>query len=151
MQQFRWLETLCMLALACILMAATNACSRVPVEEAVRKQLGVLQSAIDAHDAGAVHDLLTDDFVGNDGIDRRGARQLAVAMFLQHREVGARLGPVTVKVRSDTEATATFNVLVTGSGGGLLPESGQVFQVDTGWRLIDGEWKLLNASWTPRM
>lgn len=151
MQQFRWLKTLGMLALACTLMIATTSCSRVPAEQAVRKQLEVLQSAIDARDAGAVHDVLADDFVGNDGLDRRGAHRLAVAMFLQHRNVGARMGPVTIKVRSDSEATARFSVLATGGNGGLLPESGQVFQVDTGWRLIDGDWKLLNASWTPRM
>src|SRR3954467_4397801 len=99
MQQSNWFKTACMLGLACALMTATTACTRVPAEQAVRKQLEVLQSAIDARDAGAVHDLLAEDFVGNDGLDRRGARRLAVAMFLQHRDVGARMGPVSVKVR----------------------------------------------------
>lgn len=149
MQHFRRLKTLCLLALTCVVIAATTACSRATPEHAVRQQLEALQTAIDARDAGAVHDLLTEDFIGNRGIDRRGVRQLAVAVFLQHREVGARLGPVTVEMRGNTEATATFSVLATGGNGGLLPESGQVFEVETGWRLIDGDWRLLNASWKP--
>ena len=151
MHHSRWLETLLMLLLGCVLMAVTAACSRVPAEQAVRQQLQALQSAIDARDAGAVHDLLAEDFVGNRGMDRRQARQLSIAVFLQHRDVGAHLGPVTVQLHGQTEATATFSVLATGGTGGLLPESGQVFEVETSWRLVDGEWRLLNAHWTPEL
>jgi hypothetical protein len=117
----------------------------------VRRQIEALQSAIDARDAGAVHDLLSEDFVGNRGIDRRQARQLAVAVFLQHRDVGAHLGPVKVELRSETEATAKFSVLATGGNGDVLPKNGQVFEIETGWRLIDGRWRLLNAHWTPEL
>lgn len=124
-------------------------CSRNDPEQAVRAQLDVLQQAIDSRDASAVSDLLAEDFVGNDGLDRRGARQLAVGIFLRHRQVGARLGPVTVEQRGERDAIARFSVLATGGSGGLLPEQGQVYRVETGWHLIDGEWKLRNASWTP--
>lgn len=149
MQHSSWARRLGALALVWLLIAAMAACSRTPPEQAVREQLEALQSAIDARDAGAVQDLLAEDFVGNRGIDRRGARQLALAVFLQHRDVGARLGPVTVDVRSESEATAKFSVLATGGNGGLLPTNGQVFDLETSWRLVDGKWRLLNARWTP--
>lgn len=149
MQHCRWNGRLCARALVCLLIGVMAACSRTPPEQAVRQQLEALQSAIDARDAGAVHDLLANDFIGNGGMDRRGARQLAVAVFLRHRDVGARMGPVTVELRSETEATASFSVLATGGDGGLLPGNGQVFDVETGWRLVDGDWRLLNARWTP--
>ncbi len=149
MQHSHWQRTWCLLAVAWVLIVAMTACSRTPPEQAVRQQLDALQSAIDARDAGDVQDLLAEDFIGNRGLDRRGARQLATAMFLRHRHVGARLGPVTVEIRSETEATAKFSVLVTGGDTGLLPGSGQVFDVETGWRLEDGKWRLLNAGWTP--
>ncbi|MDQ3160842.1 MAG: hypothetical protein M3Q51_07455, partial [Pseudomonadota bacterium] len=96
-----------------------------------------------------LHDLLAEDFVGNGGMDRRGARQLAVTVFLRQRDVDARLGPVIVALRSEAEVVATFSVLATGGNGGWLPESGQVFEFETGWRLEEGEWRLLNARWTP--
>lgn len=138
-------------ALAPILLLALAACSREAPEQAVRKQVEALQAAIDTRDAGAVHGLLADDFVGNDGMDKRGARQLAAAVFLRHREVGAKVGPVAVELRGDREAIARFSVLATGGAGGLLPDSGQLYQVETGWRLVDGDWKLLNASWKPNL
>ena len=130
---------------------ATSGCSKTAPEQAVRHQLEALQTAIDARDAGDVQALLADDFVGNEGMDRRGARQLAVAMFLRHRDVGARIGPITVELRGETNAVAKFSVLATGGSGGFLPESGQVFDIETGWRLVDGEWRLLNARWTPEL
>ena len=148
MQQFRGFQGIG--RLACIgLLLVVSACSRSDPEQAVRAQVDALQQAIDARDAGAVEDLLAEDFIGNEGMDRRGAKQLAAGVFLRHREIGARLGPVTVELRGEREAIACFSVLATGGSGGLLPEQGQVYQVQTGWRLQDGDWKLLNASWTP--
>lgn len=148
MQQFRGFQGIG--RLACMgLLLVVSACSRSDPEQAVRAQVDSLQQAIDARDAGAVEDLLAEDFIGNEGMDRRGAKQLAAGVFLRHREIDARLGPVTVELRGEGEAIARFSVLATGGSGGLLPEQGQVYQVQTGWRLQDGDWKLLNASWTP--
>ena len=147
MQQIRGFQRIGRLVCIALLLVLAG-CSRSDPEQAVRAQLEVLQQAIDARDAGAVADLLAEDFIGNDGLDRHGAKQLAAAVFLRHREVGARLGPVTVELRGEGEAIARFSVLATGGSGGLLPEQGQVYQVETGWRLQDGDWKLLNASWT---
>ena len=120
-------------------------------EQAVRNQLEAMQAAIDARDAGDIDALLAEDFVGNEGMDRRGVRQLAAAVFLRHRDVAAKVGPVSVELRGDNEAIARFSVLATGGSGGLLPDNGQVYQVETGWRLVDGEWVLLNARWTPNL
>ena len=137
-----------LLLAACVL---AGACSRTSPEQAVRDRIGAMQEAIDARDAGAVNDLLADDFVGNEGLDKRGARQLAVAMFLRYRDVSAKLGPATVELRGGRDAIARFSVLATGGSGGLLPDSGQVYEVETGWRLVDGDWKLLNASWKEKL
>lgn len=132
----------------CLLLAA---CAKDDPEQAVRRQVEAMQAAIDARDAGDVEALLAEDFVGNEGMDRRAIRQLAAAVFLRHREVAAKVGPVRLEMRGDSDAIARFSVIATGGSGGLLPESGQVYQVETGWRLVDGEWKLLSASWTPNL
>lgn len=151
MQHSRWLKILSALALACWLVAATTACSNATPEQAVRAQVAAMQAAIDARDAGDVEALLAEDFIGNDGMDRRAMKQLAAAVFLRHRDVAAKLGPVSVELRGQTDAIAKFSVLATGGSGALLPDSGQLYQVETGWRLHDGQWQLLNASWTPNL
>ena len=148
MQQFRRLQRFA-IGITLVLAIALGSCSNESPEQAVRAQVATLQAAIDARDAGDIEALLAEDFVGNDGLDRRGARQLAAAVFLRHREVAAKVGPVSVELRGEGDAIARFSVLATGGSGGLLPEQGQVYQFETGWRLVDGEWKLLSASWTP--
>ena len=132
-------------------LAFVAGCSRTSPEQAVRDRIESLQDAVDARDAGDVADMLADDFIGNDGLDKQGARQLAAGTFLRYRDVSAKLGPATVELRGERDAVASFTVLATGGSGGLLPDSGQVYQVETGWRLVDGEWKLLSASWKPKL
>ena len=150
MQQFRGFQRAVagMAIIATLLLAG---CGKDDPEQAVRLQVEAMQAAIDARDAGDVEDLLARDFVGNDGMDRRAIRQLAAGVFLRHREVAAKVGPVSVELRGGSDAIARFSVLATGGSGGFLPESGQVYQVETGWRLVEGEWKLLSASWTPNL
>jgi ketosteroid isomerase-like protein len=148
MQQFRHLQRFA-IGITLVLAIALGGCSNDSPEQAVRAQVATLQAAIDARDAGDIEDLLAEDFVGNEGLDRRGARQLAAAMFLRHRQVAAKVGPVSVELRGEGDAIARFSVLATSGSGGLLPEQGQVYQFETGWRLVDGEWKLLSANWTP--
>lgn len=130
-----------------VLTLLLSGCVRPAPEQAVRAQLQALQAAIDARDAGAVEALLADDFVGNEGLDRGGAKRLAAGLFLRYREIGAKLGPVEVELCGDADAIARFNVLATGGSGGLLPERGQVYAVETGWRRVDGEWRLRSARW----
>jgi hypothetical protein len=133
---------------ACLVVAA---CARPSPEQQVRARIVALQSAIDARDAGEVDAMLADDFIGNDGLDKRQARQLAAAMFLRYRDVSAKLGPASVELRGPSDAVARFGVLATGGSGGLLPDSGQVYDVETGWRVVDGKWMLLSAEWKPKL
>ena len=98
MQQSRGSQRLA-ITFAMMAMLALAACRRDTPEQAVRQQVEAMQAAIDARDAGAVDDLLAEDFVGNQGLDRRGAKQLAAAVFLRHRDVDARVGPVEVELR----------------------------------------------------
>lgn len=154
MQQYGLIRYVCAIAVVLLVVLCLSGilgCSRNSPEQALRLQVDALQAAIVARNAGDIHDLLAEDFIGNEGLDRRGARQLTAATFLRHRDIAATIGPVSVELRGGADAIARFTVLATGSSGGLLPDSGQVFDVETGWRLLDGEWRLLNATWKPRL
>lgn len=154
MQHFLVLDRLRIVATTTViamLLLAINACSGESPEQALRLQVDAMQAAMESRDVGDVTAVLAEDFVGNDGLDRRGARQLAAAMFLRHRDIAVRFGPVQVDMRGQGDAIARFTALATGGSGGLLPDSGQVFDVETGWRLVDGQWRLLTANWKPRL
>jgi len=144
------LRSALILLLACCV-AALPACRRAAPEQRLRDTVAELQQAIDGRDAKAVEAVLADDFVGNDGLDRVAVRRLAAAIFLQHREVAVRLGALDVVLTDADHATVTFTAAVSGGSGGLLPDSAQIYDVRTGWRLQDGDWRMTTAEWTPKL
>lgn len=137
------------LGLAAVLLLLA-ACGRAPSEEQLRAQVDGLREAIIARDAAGVAGHLAEDFIGPDGMDRAQARRLAAAMFLRYPHIGLRTGPLTVELQDDgRRAVVRFTAAATGGAGGLLPESGRLRQVSTGWRVDGGEWKLASARWEP--
>ena len=134
--------------LLAVVLAGAVACARTAPEDALRARIAALEEAIDARDAGALRGFLADDFVGPGGMDDAGARRLAQGVFLRYRDIGTQLGPLDVEVQ-DTHARVGFDVVVTGGANAMLPQSGQVYDVRTAWRLEGGEWRLLSAEWTP--
>lgn len=139
------------LAALLLLGLAIAGCRADSPEQALRDTVARLQAAIDERDAGAVDDELSEDFVGNEGLDRTAARRLAAAMFLRHQQVDARIGPLDVVLHDEDHATVRFTAVVSGGAGGVLPDAAQVYRVTTGWRVEEGDWRLSSATWTPEL
>lgn len=135
--------------------ALLSSCARTPPEQRLRDTVAALQTAIEAHDVGGMKKVLADDFVGTDGLDRTGATRLAQVMFLQHRDVGASLGPLRMALSpsnaSPDHATVHFTAALTGGSGNALPDAARLYEVETGWRLEGGDWRLTSATWTPQL
>ena len=124
------------------------ACSGGSPEQALRTELDGIEHALQKRDAGALKDRLAEDFVGNDGLDRDGAARMAQGAFLRYRDVSVALGPREVRLHGADRATVRFTAALTGrTGDGLLPESGHVYNVESGWRLEDGDWRLVSVRW----
>lgn len=133
-----------------LLLAACAGCGRSDPEERLRQRVVELQAAIESRDLAAMQQMLADDFVGNDGMDRRQARALAMAITSRYRDIGVTFGPLSVQLQPPANASIRFSALTTG-GEGLLPQRAQAYDVETAWREEAGEWVLYHASWTPRL
>lgn len=130
-----------------LLLAILAGCARPAPEAALRLAVARLQSAIESRDAGALRDMLADDFIGNDGLDRDAARRLAALYFLRSNDVVMTLGPQQVTIDGDRGRVDT-TVAITGGSGRLLPDRGAVYAVRSGWRLQGREWRLSSVEWT---
>lgn len=126
------------------------ACSRTSPEHALRETMQSIELAMEQGDASQVEDYLADDFVGPGGMDRDAARRLAALAFLRHRDVGVTLGLLDVSVLPE-HATVRFTAALTGGSGRALPDAARIYQVETGWRLEDGDWQLTSARWTRQL
>ncbi|MEO6264262.1 MAG: nuclear transport factor 2 family protein [Luteimonas sp.] len=146
MSTMRWQIGIAALAAA----LSFSGCVRTPPEQRLRDTVAALQAAIEARDVGGMKEILAEDFVGTDGLDREGTGRLAQVMFLRHRDVGVSLGPLEVELH-ERHATVRFNAALTGGSGAPLPDTARLYDVETGWRLEGNQWRLTSASWTPRL
>lgn len=137
-------------ALLLVLMLGAAGCARTPPDEALRQTVRDGFAAIESRDARQLADRIADDFVGPAGLDRDGARRLAALHFMRHGDVGMLPGPLDVELQGQ-HARVRFSAVISGGSGRLLPDSAQAWQVDTGWRLVDGEWLMTSADWTPAL
>ena len=129
-----------------LLLALSASCARDDPEAALRARVASLAAAIEARDPAALQQHLAEDFIGNDGLDRNGARRLAMGFALRHREIGLTLGPLDVDM-APAHATVRSKTILRGGSGRALPDSAQVYDVESGWRLEDGVWMLVSVGW----
>jgi len=143
-----WTRWAYALALTCAL--ALTACSREAPEDAIRAQVVALQAAIEHRSASDVADVLDEDFIGPQNMDRRAARQMAAVLMLRHQRIGVLTGPVDVTLQGEDRATVRTRAALTGGeGSALLPDSAQAWRIESGWRLRDGVWRITSLTWTP--
>lgn len=132
-----------------MLFAVLAGCAGTPDEERLRATLDTMQAAVQERRPGDFMDHVTDDFIGQGGLDRAALHNLLRAQLLRNASIGATRGPLEIRLQGE-RASADFSVVLTGGSGGLMPERAQAYAVKTGWRIEDGEWKLFLAEWTPR-
>lgn len=90
---------------------------------------------------------VADSFNGQQGsMDRREFHRFMLFQINQNRRMQAQFFPIFVQETGENTASAHFKLLVTG-GNGLLPESGQLFEVETLWLRDGNDWLLNGADW----
>lgn len=138
-------------ALVLLLMLGMAACGPAEGPEArLRGTLATLEEAAEAGDRGAFMAHVADDFAGQGGsLDRGGLADFFRLQLLAHTRVRVVLSNVRVELVGD-RARATFDALATGGPRAWLPESGQLYEVATGWRQGADGWLLISADWRPR-
>ncbi len=138
-----------MLAVLGTLVLGLSGCREEPPEQALRNTIAAMETAAEAHDNDALFEPIAEDFAGSEGMDRQAFRRYVTFTGMRSKSIGVQLGPLEVKLY-DQRATVSFTAALSG-GEGLLPSRVQVYDVDTGWRLDDGEWKLISAKWKPQL
>lgn len=137
-------------ALVVLFSALLAACRHPPPEQALRDTVARMQKAGEARDVAGFMAQVDDDFAGPDGMDRQRLRQFLAVVALRNQRIGTTLGPLDVRILGE-RATVDFTLGASGGDAGWLPDRTQVYDVHTGWRRDGDDWKLLSASWQPKL
>jgi hypothetical protein len=137
--------------LLCALFAALAGCDSTPPEQKLRDTITRMQTDGEQHRVSDVMDSVAEDFGGGGGMDRAALHRMLLGISMQNQQLGVTIGPVDVEVIGE-RATAKFTLGASGAAAGrFLPDRAQVYDVTTGWRLEDGEWKLISADWKDKL
>lgn len=124
---------------------AIAACSTEPDDAALRRILNEMESAIESGDVGAFMQPLDPEFTAQSGaMDARQLRATLLALRLRHENLSVNPGPAAVQLFDDR---ATIRLKVLATGGAWLPETGQLFEIESHWRRVDGDWLCFSANW----
>lgn len=116
-------------------------------ETALRQALDHMQALSEQRESGELLEYFADDFIGNPGnYDLDRFSQLVRGAIMLNKRITVTISNVEVQLIED-RATVTCNVLLTGSGGRMIPERGRLYTVESGWRLGDQGWKIIQANW----
>lgn len=127
-----------------------TACARPDAEQQLRASFAAAQQGLVDRKTGDVMSHVSRDFVGKGGLDHDGVRRMLALQFLRHSDIGVRTGPLEVSLQGES-ARVRFTAFTTGGAGGLIPDTGQVYSVDSQWRREGGDWKLLSLEWEPQL
>jgi hypothetical protein len=136
-----WLAGVLALAIAVL-----GGCDKTSPEERLKATIAQMEASGEAHEVSKVMDHVAEDFVGPGGMDRKQLHGFLTVASRRNTQLGVTIGPVAVALGGH-RATAKFTLGATGGSGGLLPDRAQVYEMTTGWKLVDGEWMLISADW----
>ena len=132
-----------------VLLLLSGCGERLTVEQQVIQTIRSMEDRIESGERRAFMTHVAEDFSAQDGrMNREQVRALVVFQLNRYERLQARLFPISVTETGAGTAEAQFRALVTG-GPNWIPDSGQVYDFETGWRLEDGEWLLVSANWEP--
>jgi hypothetical protein len=126
------------------------ACHSTPPEQKLRATIAAMQTAGEQHQTAKVIDSVAEDFAGPGGMDRKQLQMFLVGVSMQNRQLGTTIGPLDIKIIGD-RATVGFTLGASGGSGSWMPDRAQVYQVETGWRMDGGDWKLISADWKEKL
>lgn len=131
----------------CVLMAL-SACHRDSTEAALRAQLQEMQSAAGEGRIGDFMVGITDDFVGNEGMDRAALHNLLRMQALAKSNLSVSTGLLQIQMQGN-QASVRFDAILAGGSGRFLPDSARTYSITSGWRIEAGEWRVYYAQWEP--
>ena len=123
------------------------ACSKTPDEQQIREALSEMESAVQNRQTQPVLKHLSSDFRGPHDMTVRQVRQLMAAHYFRNQNINVVLAGLRIEING-INATVRFNAAITG-GAGMLPERLQYYDIDTRWRKLDGDWRVIRADWVP--
>lgn len=131
-----------------ILLLSCISCSKSLPEEAIMANLKSMQQGLEDRKAGKSLEFVSEDFVGNQGLDKRSLKRIMLGQFLRHQNITVVITRMDITINPSDPYSASMEGVVAATGAqNLLPQDGRLYSVQGDWRSIDDEWMLIRLEW----
>ena len=113
-------------------------------------QLQEMQSAAGEGRVGDFMEGVSDDFAGNQGMNRAALHNLLRMQVLAKSNRSVTTGPLRIQMQGE-QASVRFDTILAGGSGRFLPDSARTYSITSGWRIEQGEWRVYYAQWEPML
>jgi hypothetical protein len=121
-------------------------------EERIRAAFAEAARAAEEKRVGDAVEIVSERFQGQ-GLDRQGVKQLVAYQALRGQWVSVTVSGAEVAVAGASARARVDLVLARGGAGkalaDLLPAEASAWRIDAGLALEDGEWRVVEATWSP--
>ena len=141
------------IAAIALLISLLTACTEPEgPEQAIRNQISGMETALAERSPLDFMDTLSESFLGGKAgqldKDKEAAKKMLAVYFLRYHRISIAVTQVEVEIDPYEPLLATASARVALAGGeSLLPNSAGFYQVESQWRLFDGDWKITRLQW----
>jgi len=132
--------------MCCVSLVVLVACSHGPDEAALRARLDAMIEAIESREPRTFMAGVTEDFIGDLGLDHNRLQSYLRAQLLRNTRVGVTVVSTDVILHGE-RATVVQRLVLTGGGGGLIPDRLRQLRIESGWRFGESGWQVYSARW----
>jgi hypothetical protein len=137
----------CLIAAAVAGAAWLGGCARSDPERELRDAVAQMARAVERRAPGELLQLLSDDFTReSSAFGKRDVQRTLAGVLLRNEKIHVS-AVVTALVIGGERARTKVRVVATGGSSGLLPERGQTWEFEIGWRRENDAWRAYNAEW----
>jgi hypothetical protein len=130
-----------------ILLLAAGCSEKLSVEQQIIATIRNMETAAEDGEHLEFMGFISKSFTAQQGsMNRSEFHRFMIFQINQNRRLQAQIFPIYVQETGVDRAAANFRILVTG-GAGLLPERGQLYEVETHWLSDGSDWELEKADW----
>jgi hypothetical protein len=138
------------------LVLTIGACTKETEADKVKKVVSSVQQAAEEKKIKTIQEHLSKSYRDPKGYDYDGIKGLLAFYFFRHKTVSVYLSGLETTVNGP-QATARFQAVLTAKGidgesaSIILPDALGAYNFDVSFRMEEGEWKIVSATWERSM
>lgn len=130
-----------------VLSAGLFACSKPPAEAALRSDIERIAQAVQAKRSQDILPFIDDQMTTAQGLGKQDLQRMLFVYFRRYKNVSVTISRLDVDMSADERRARVLAIVLLSGAKNLVPQSGNIYRIESDWYLNDGHWLIDDVSW----